>query len=122
MYSVKKSDDKFDYDDRFDETIVRVNTLIFKRSKNTAKMQVVVASIAGSDEKEGFWSNLKGALANIFIPPVEVDKAGNKAMLDFGLALSQKQQSFTFPKAKNLITETVQLTLKWDKSLADASF
>ena len=122
MYSVKKSDGKFDYDNKFNETIVRVNTLIFKRSKDTAKMQVIVASIAGSKEKEGFWSNLKGALANIFIPPVEVDSAGNDAMLDFGLALFKRKDTFTFPKAQNLIDESNQVTFDMDKTFAGTSY
>ncbi len=103
MYNVKRVDGKFDYADRCNEMIVRVNTLAFKRSDEDAKMEVVVASITRPRKKEGLWARFKGAIANLFIPPVEIDPTGNRAMLDFGRALYRRKSSFTFPKAKNLV-------------------
>ena len=103
LYNVKRVDGKFDYDDRCNEMIVRINTLEFKRSGEDAKMGVVVASITNAMKKEGLWARFKGAVANLFIPPVEIEPTGNRAMLEFGHALYRRKSSFTFPKAKNLV-------------------
>jgi hypothetical protein len=35
----------------------------------------------------------------------EIEEKGNQAMLDFGHALLKKQQSFTFPRAENLMDD-----------------
>ena len=47
---------KFDYAKRYDQTVVRVNTLTFTRndSKKYPKMKVSVASMVKAKEKEGF--------------------------------------------------------------------
>ena len=103
LYNVKRANGKFDYADRCNEVIVRVNTLVFKRSDEGAKMGVVVASITKATKKEGLWARFKGVVANLFIPPVEIEPAGNRAMLDFGHAIYKQKSSFTFPKAKNLV-------------------
>ena len=103
LYDVKRTNGKFDYAGRCNEMIVRVNTLVFKRSDNRAKMGVVVASITKAAKKEGLWARFKGVVANFFIPPVVIDPAGNRAMLDFGDAIYKQKSSFTFPKAKNLV-------------------
>ena len=65
-------------------------------------MGIKVASIRDTVESEGFFSRLKGAIANLFLEPTEVDKLGNTTMLEFGYALLQKNTTFTFPKAKNI--------------------
>ncbi len=103
MYDVKRINGKFDYADRYNEMIVRINTLAFKRSDEGAKMGVVVASIARPAKKEGLWARFKGVVANLFIPPVEIEPAGNRAMLDFGHAIYKQKSYFTFPRAKNLV-------------------
>ena len=108
LYNIKPIDGRYDYANRSDQLIARVNTLTFRKTEPGTKptMLVEVASVIGAEEKEGFWGNLKGALANLFIPPVIVDQDGNDAMLQFGAALVDGQQSFTFPKAKNLIVHS----------------
>ena len=65
-------------------------------------MGIKVASISDTGESEGFFSGLKGTIANLFIKPTKVDKLGNTTMLEFGYALLQKNTTFTFPKAKNI--------------------
>ena len=109
LYDVKRVNGKFDYDDRYNEIVVRVNTLVFKRSDEGAKMGVVVASITKDTKKEGLWARFKGVVANLFIPPVEIDPTGNRAMLDFGHALYRKKSTFTFPKAKNLVDSSHEM-------------
>ncbi len=112
LYSVKRVNGKFDYADRYNEMIVRVNTLAFKRSDEDAKMEVVVASITGVGKREGLWARVKGTIANLFIPPVEIEPAGNRAMLDFGYALCRQKSSFTFPKADNLVDSSHKMAIK----------
>ncbi len=103
IYDVKRINGKFDYADRCNKIVVRVNTLKFKRSDKVAKMGVAVASITKATGKEDMLSRLKAAIANLLIPPVEIDPVGNRAMLDFGHAIYKQEKSFTFPKAKNLV-------------------
>lgn len=112
LYDVKRASGKFDYDGRCNEMVVRVNTLVFKRSAKRAKMDVVVASVTKAAKKEGLWAHLKGAVANLFIPPVAIDPVGNRAMLDFGHALCKQEKSFTFPKAKNLVESSHEMAHK----------
>ncbi len=109
LYDVKRVNGKFDYAGRCNEMIVRVNTLVFKRSDENTKMGVVVASITKATKKEGLWARFKGIVANLFIPPVEIDPVGNRAMLDFGHALCKQEKSFTFPKAKNLVDSSHEM-------------
>ena len=45
---------------------------------------------------------LKGTAVNLFIQPIEVERAGYEALLNFGLALALEAPAFTFPRAKNL--------------------
>lgn len=105
LYNLIPQDGRYEYANRCNPLIARVNNLTFRKTDPDSKptMLVEVASIVGAEEKEGFWGNLKGALANLFIPPVVVDKDGNDAMIQFGTALVNGKDSFTFPKAKNLI-------------------
>jgi hypothetical protein len=108
LYNLMPQDGRYDYANRCNQIIARVNTLTFRKTDpdTDPTMLVEVASIVDANEKEGFWGNLKGALANLFIPPVVVDKDGNDAMIQFGTALVNGKTSFTFPKAKNLIERT----------------
>jgi hypothetical protein len=43
-----------------------------------------------------------GEAANLFLPPLPVEQLGNRAMLDFGMALISGSPTFTFPRARNL--------------------
>jgi hypothetical protein len=86
--------------------VAKVNSLTFRRQTGTPKMEVTVASIKDKRAGDSLWQNLKGAVegeaANLFLPPLPVEQAGNRAMLDFGQALFSGAATFTFPRAKNL--------------------
>jgi hypothetical protein len=88
------------------ESVARVNTLIFRRKPGPSKMDITVASVKGRDAGNNFLQNLmgglKGATVNLFMPPITVEPAGSEAMLNFGLALALEAPAFTFPRAKNL--------------------
>jgi hypothetical protein len=103
IYSVQKTAGKFDYAKRYNRLVARVNSLSFRRTDRKPAMYVTVASITKAGKNEGLLQNIIGAVASLFIPPVEIDLAGNNAMLDFGKAVSGKEASFTFPLAGNLI-------------------
>ena len=88
------------------EIVARVNSLTFRRSSGTPKMEVGLASLKPKDAGDGIWQNfmgnLKGATANLFLPPLKVEPEGQQAMLDFGLALATGKPDFTFPIATRL--------------------
>ena len=88
------------------ESVARVNTLIFRRKPGPTKMDITVASVKGKDAGDNFWQNLVGGLkattVNLFLRPIAVAPAGNEAMLNFGLALASQAPAFTFPRARNL--------------------
>jgi len=102
LYDIKPKDGKYKYENRSNEIIARVNTLAFKKTEQTPRMEIKVASIAKKGESAGLLGWLKGAIANLFIKPPKVTKPGNTTMLEFGEALLQKNTTFTFPKAKNI--------------------
>jgi hypothetical protein len=103
LYSVKPQNGQYKYENRYNELIARVATLTFKKSEeNNPRMGIEIASIHKKTEEEGFWSKIKGLIANFFIKPLEVDKLGNDTMLNFGYAILKQKPAFTFPKAKNI--------------------
>ena len=71
-------------------------------------MGVLLASIkaagAGDTVWQNAWGDFKGMVANEFIPPIGIAAIGNKAMLEFGKALADRDPTFTFPYANNLKT------------------
>jgi hypothetical protein len=88
------------------EIIARVNSLVFKRAPGKPTMQISVASVKSKDASDSLWQNLmgevKGIIANEMLPPIAVEATGHRAMLDFGLALANKEPTFTFPFANRL--------------------
>jgi hypothetical protein len=94
------------------ETLARVNTLTFRRQPGPPTMEVSIASVKHKDAGDGFWQNLKGRLAgtavNMFLDPFTVEATGHQAMLDFGQALVSGAPTFTFPRARNLQTNSVR--------------
>jgi len=88
------------------EIVARVNTLTFRKTEVRPRMGVTVSSVKRKEAGDSFWQKLKGGvagtLANFFIKPLPVESAGNDAMLDFGVALTGKEDKFTFPRARNL--------------------
>lgn len=105
LYSIKPVDGKYEYANRCNELVARVNTLEFKRSEGDPRMAIEVASVRKKTEDECLMSNIKGLIANFFIKPLEVDKRGNDAMLNFGYAIYKKTPVFTFPQAMNIQKE-----------------
>jgi hypothetical protein len=102
LYSVKPQDGQYKYENRYNELIARVDTLTFRKSENNPRMGIEIASIRKKTEEEGFWSKIKGLIANFLIKPLEVDKLGNDTMLNYGYAILKQKPAFTFPKAKNI--------------------
>jgi hypothetical protein len=102
LYDVKPIDGKYKYENRSNQVVARVNTLIFKKTEQTPRMGIKVASISDAKGSEGFISGIKGAIANFFITPPKVTELGNETLLNFGYALLKQKSSFTFPKAKNI--------------------
>ena len=88
------------------ELVARVNVLTFQRMSGAPKMEVSLASIKRKDAGNGLWQNflggIKGATANLFLPPLPIEPEGQRAMLDFGLALATENSEFTFPLATRL--------------------
>jgi len=102
LYDIKPKDGQYKYENRTNQIVAQVNTLAFKKTEQIPSMGIKVASIAKKSEPAGFFSRIKGAIANLFITPPKVTKLGNTTMLEFGYALLQKNTTFTFPKAKNI--------------------
>ena len=105
LYSVKSVNGEYKYENKYNEIVARVNTLTFSKSTDKPLMGIIVSAVYAEGGKPDFWGNLKGALANLLIKPLEIDKLGNDTMLDFGCALFNDKETFTFPKAKNLRVE-----------------
>ncbi len=88
------------------EMVARVNSLTFRRSTDTPKMEISLASLkskaAGDSSWQNFFGSLKGLTANLFLPPLKVEPEGQQAMLDFGRALVLEKSTFTFPHATRL--------------------
>ena len=88
------------------ETVARVNTLIFRRKPGTPKMEITVAAVKRKGVGNNIWQNVMGGVkattANLLLKPIAVEPAGNEAMLNFGLALVSEAPAFTFPPASKL--------------------
>jgi hypothetical protein len=88
------------------ETVARVNSLFFFKKAGDPKMEVTLASVKRKDAGNGLWQNflggIKGAAANLLLPPLTVTTDGYRAMMEFGQALATQQMSFTFPFAIRL--------------------
>ncbi len=102
LYDIVPRDGQYKYENRSNELVARVNSLVFRKTEKTPRMGIKVASIARKNESAGIFEALKGALANLLIVPPEVASLGNETMLNFGLALLGQEPAFTFPKATNI--------------------
>ncbi len=102
IYDVKCVNGKYKYENRYNKTIVRVDSLTFQRAAGPAKMEVKLASLYDFQDSENLWAILKGKIITLFLPPIRIDDFGNDVMLDFGLALYKGKTTFTFPKARKL--------------------
>jgi hypothetical protein len=90
------------------ELVARVNMLTFNQKSGRPKMEVTLASVKPMAAANSLWQNflgrVKGMVANLLIPPLNVPADGHQAMMDFGLALAMKNTNFTFPFATRLKT------------------
>jgi hypothetical protein len=102
LYDIKPKDGQYKFENRSNQRVARVNKLIFKKTDKNPRMGMKLASISKTEESDGFFSSLKGAIANLFIRPTKVDKLGNETMLNFGYAILKQKPAFTFPQAKNI--------------------
>jgi len=84
--------------------VARVDTLTFRREDGPPRMGVSLASLRSADGDQGWWADLKGAMAakvaNLVVKPLRVEALGHRAMLDFGRAIACQAPTFTFPKAR----------------------
>lgn len=101
LYSVNPVNNEYKYENNFGKIVARIDTLSFERTQ-TPKLSIKLSSISDSETTNGFWSSVKGMIANFFIEPITINPKGNDTMLDFGLALYHGQDSYTFPVAENL--------------------
>jgi hypothetical protein len=108
LCDIIRRDDAFQ---RRNEVVVRVNTLTFSRKPGPPKMGVTVASVRKKGVGSNLWQSIKGGVkgvvANLLIDPLKVEAVGHQAVLDFGQALAAGASTFTFPRAKNLISPAV---------------
>ncbi len=99
---------------RVNEIVARVNTLTFRRRPGPPKMEVTVASVKKKTAGDGLWQNftasVKGMAANLLIDPLAIEAIGHRAMLDFGGALASGAETFTFPRATNLKSNSTTST------------
>jgi hypothetical protein len=88
------------------ETVARVNSLLFLKKGGEPKMEVTLASVKRKDAGDSLWQNfiggIKGAAANLLLPPLTVTTDGYGDMMNFGAALATQQATFTFPYATRL--------------------
>jgi hypothetical protein len=106
LYDLRARNGQYDYANRSNEMVARVNELTFKRGDDP-RMGICVASICKKTQRAGLFGWFRATVANLFIKPVRVDKRGNNTMLDFGQALLKQETVFTFPKARNLKEATM---------------
>lgn len=90
------------------EALAEVAVLRFVRTAAPARMEVTLAALHDPNARDTavqrLKSLLKGAVANAFLPAVDIDATGNLAILDFAAALAVGAPSFTFPAATKLRT------------------
>lgn len=106
IYDIPRVKGKFIYENRINRQIARVNSLGFKCDDDgSPRMSVEIASLKKAEEKEGFFSCLTAMIANILMTSTPVAPVGNTTMMDFGVALYEKEPVFMFPAALNIESE-----------------
>ena len=88
------------------QMVARVNMLTFRKNARHTQNGSLAGLDQAKDAGDGLWQNLmgglKGATANLFLPPLTIESEGQRTMLEFGLALAEKNPEFTFPHANRL--------------------
>ncbi|MCE5340663.1 MAG: hypothetical protein LLF92_05990 [Planctomycetaceae bacterium] len=105
LYSVEPNNGKYLYENRYGMKVARVNTLIFTKDGDVPRMDIKVDAVGTMEDEMGIMGCIIGVIANMIIQPLEISKIGNDEMLKLGLALSENKETFTFPKARNLIVK-----------------
>jgi hypothetical protein len=97
------------------DTMVEVNTLIFKRRQGPVRMEVTFGSIRPKNASSGVWQDfvgqLKGKVANLVVKPMVVSALGNDAILEMGQAMAAGSPTFRFRPKTGQQPKTVSLTL-----------
>lgn len=106
IYDIPRVNGEFVYENRINRQIARVNSLGFKCDDDgSPRMSVEIASLKKPEKKEGFFSCLTAMIANILMTSTPVAPVGNTTMMDFGVALYEKEPVFMFPAALNIESE-----------------
>ncbi len=108
LFSVKNVNGKYDYTTRYAPVTARIRTLTFTRSDELPRMALSVASVDQVQNGRDLLAGVKAFIANLFIEPFRINPVGNESMLEFGLALHDRQETFTFPYADKLIVPIVE--------------
>lgn len=106
IYDIPRINGEFLFENRTNCQVARVNALRFKcEDDETPRMSVEIATLTKAEEKEGIFSRLTAMIANILMTSTPVAPVGNSTMMDFGVALYEKDPVFRFPVAVNLASE-----------------
>ena len=116
LYTVRPVDEKYEYQNCYDRMNARIKSLTFKRTNDQATMQIKIDALLDVNGREDMFSMFAGSVANMITRPIRIDKDGNDTMLDFGFALHQNKDAFTFPKAKNLTDEKIRTKRQYTKN------
>lgn len=107
LYDVRPKDGQYQYENRSNELVARVNTLAFRRSDAIPRMGVTLASVTRAAARDGVLARIRGAIANLLIKAPKIDRRGNETMLNFGYAIYEQKREFTFPMARNIREDSV---------------
>lgn len=102
LYDVSPRDGHYKYENRSNEVVARVNSLVFRKTEKTPQMGVKVATLARKNKPGDLFRGIKGAIANLILEPPLVARLGNETVLAFGSTLFKKEPAFTFPRAENI--------------------
>ncbi len=82
---------------------IRVNAMNFTVAPGKPPvMGVEVGAISPIGKEDSLLSSLKAFLANCLLPEIPIPDLGGQTMADFGVALVNRKETFTFPLAQNL--------------------
>jgi hypothetical protein len=87
------------------ELVARVNSLEFSRDSALPRMGVRISSVKRRKAGDNLFQRLKGrvigVVANMLLEPIKIRQIGKDTMLNFGTAVLNRDETFTFPAAEN---------------------